>query len=196
MAKIYFNYSAMNAGKSTILLQASHNYIERGMATLLLTAKLDDRTGKAGVIASRIGIAADAALFAEGDDLFEMVSAHHQSAPINAIFVDEAQFLSSDQVWALSRIADDLKIPVMCYGLRTDFQGKLFPGSAELLAIADDLREIKTICWCGKKATMVLRLDANGKPIEEGDQVEIGGNDKYISLCRKHWSARDLGPDA
>ena len=196
MAKIYFNYSAMNAGKSTILLQASHNYIERGMATLLLTAKLDDRTGKAGVIASRIGIAADAALFAEGDDLFEMVNTHHQSSPINAIFVDEAQFLSSDQVWALSRIADDLKIPVMCYGLRTDFQGKLFPGSAELLAIADDLREIKTICWCGKKATMVLRLDANGKPIEEGDQVEIGGNDKYISLCRKHWSARELGPDA
>ena len=196
MAKLYFNFSAMNAGKSTILLQASHNYIERGMSTLLLTAKLDDRSGKTGVIASRIGIAADAALFADGDDLLALVKTHHAETPIHAVFVDEAQFLSPEQVWSLSKVSDDLGIPVMCYGLRTDFQGKLFPGSAELLAIADDLREIRTICWCGKKATMVLRLDADGKPIEEGDQVEIGGNDKYISLCRKHWSSRDLGPNA
>lgn len=196
MAKLYFNYSAMNAGKSTILLQASHNYIERGMSTLLLTARLDDRSGKTGVIASRIGLAADAELFADGDDLFDLVRRHHQTSAIHAVFADEAQFLSPDQVWGLSRVADDLGIPVMCYGLRTDFQGKLFPGSAELLAIADDLREIKTICWCGKKATMVIRLDADGTPIEEGDQVEIGGNDKYLSLCRKHWSTRDMGPDA
>jgi len=196
MAKLYFNFSAMNAGKSTILLQASHNYIERGMSTLLLTAKLDDRSGKTGVIASRIGLAADAALFADGDDLLALVKTHHADKPIHAVFVDEAQFLSPEQVWSLSQVSDDLGIPVMCYGLRTDFQGKLFPGSAELLAIADDLREIRTICWCGKKATMVLRLDADGKPIEEGDQVEIGGNDKYISLCRKHWSSRDLGPNA
>ncbi len=196
MAKLYFNFSAMNAGKSTILLQASHNYIERGMSTLLLTARLDDRTGKSGVIASRIGISAGAELFGDGDDLLALVNKAHQLSPINAVFVDEAQFLSPPQVWALARIADDLEIPVMCYGLRTDFQGKLFPGSAELLAIADDLREIRTICWCGKKATMVIRLDASGKPIEEGDQVEIGGNDKYISLCRTHWSKRDLGARA
>ena len=193
MAKLYFNYSAMNAGKSTILLQASHNYIERGMSTLLLTARLDDRNGKSGVIASRIGLSADAELFADGDDLLAMVTTAHDSNPIHAIFVDEAQFLSTNQVWALSHIADNFGIPVMCYGLRTDFQGKLFPGSAELLAVADDLREIKTICWCGKKATMVLRLDGDGNPIEEGNQVEIGGNDKYISLCRQHWSGRDLG---
>ena len=196
MAKLYFNYSAMNAGKSTILLQASHNYIERGMSTILLTAKLDDRTGSTGVIASRIGISADAELFADGDDLFDLVSATNLNDKINAVFVDEAQFLSTTQVWALARVADELGIPVMCYGLRTDFQGKLFPGSAELLAIADDLREIRTICWCGKKAIMVIRLDANGVPIEEGDQVEIGGNDKYISLCRTHWTQRDLGSGA
>ncbi len=196
MAKLYFNYSAMNAGKSTILLQASHNYIERGMSTLLLTARLDDRTGTAGVIASRIGISADAELFSDGDDLFALVRDVHDRGAVNAIFVDEAQFLSTAQVWGLARVSDELGIPVMCYGLRTDFQGKLFPGSAELLAIADDLREIRTICWCGKKATMVIRLDANGMPIEEGDQVEIGGNDKYISLCRLHWTQRDLGHNA
>lgn len=194
MAKLYFNYSAMNAGKSTILLQASHNYIERGMSTLLLTARFDDRSGKTGVIASRIGLSADASLFSDGDDLLAIVTDAHNKNPVHAIFVDEAQFLSRDQVWDLSHVADTFGIPIMCYGLRTDFQGKLFPGSAELLAIADDLREIKTICWCGKKATMVLRLDANGNPIEEGDQVEIGGNDKYISLCRQHWSSRELGP--
>ena len=193
MAKLYFNYSAMNAGKSTVLLQASHNYIERGMSTLLLTARLDDRSGKIGLVASRIGISADAELFADGDDLLDIVRNTCGERAVHAVFVDEAQFLSREQVWALSHVADDMNIPVMCYGLRTDFQGKLFPGSAELLAIADDLREIKTICWCGKKATMVLRLDADGKPIEEGDQVEIGGNDKYISLCRRHWVARDLG---
>jgi thymidine kinase len=192
MAKLYFNYAAMNAGKSTILLQASHNYIERGMSTLLLTSRLDDRSGKKGTITSRIGISADAELFSGDDDLLSMVSEKHAQSEINAVLVDEAQFLSRKQVWALACIADDLEIPVMCYGLRTDFQGKLFPGSAELLAIADELREIKTVCWCGKKATMVIRLDAGGQPIEEGDQIEIGGDDKYISLCRKHWRERDM----
>lgn len=193
MAKLYFNYSAMNAGKSTILLQASHNYVERGMDTMKLTARLDDREGRTGVIASRIGISDDADKFAEGDDLLGLVRARHQAAPINCVLVDEAQFLTKDQVWQLASVADDLGIPVMCYGLRTDFQGELFPGSATLLAVADNLREIRTICWCGSKATMVVRLDQDGKPIDEGDQVEIGGNDKYISLCRKHWLSRDLG---
>ena len=192
MAKLYFNYSSMNAGKSTVLLQASHNYIERGMNTFLLTARLDDRAGS-GKIASRIGISSDAELFADGDDLDQMIRQFHNRKNIDCVLVDEAQFLSEEQVWQLAQISDDLGIPVMCYGLRTDFQGKLFPGSAALLAIADDLREIRTICWCGKKATMVVRIDDSGRPVEDGDQVEIGGNDKYLSLCRKHWKGRDLG---
>lgn len=194
MAKLYFNYSAMNAGKSTVLLQASHNYIERGMSTFLLTARLDDRAGE-GVIASRIGIAADAGRFDGDDDLLEMVKQRHQDQNLHCVLVDEAQFLTEDQVWQLAAVADNLGIPVMCYGLRTDFQGKLFPGSAALLSIADDLREIRTICWCGKKATMVVRLGADGQPLDDGDQVDIGGNDKYISLCRHHWKTRKLRDD-
>jgi thymidine kinase len=194
MAKLYFNYSAMNAGKSTVLLQASHNYIERGMTTFLLTARLDDRAGE-GVIASRIGIAADAGRFDGDDDLLEMVKQRHQDQNLHCVLVDEAQFLTEDQVWQLAAVADNLGIPVMCYGLRTDFQGKLFPGSAALLSIADDLREIRTICWCGKKATMVVRLGADGQPLDDGDQVDIGGNDKYISLCRHHWKTRKLRDD-
>jgi len=194
MAKLYFNYSAMNAGKSTVLLQASHNYIERGMTTFLLTARLDDRAGE-GVIASRIGIAADAGRFDGNDDLLEMVKQRHQDQNLHCVLVDEAQFLTEDQVWQLAAVADDLGIPVMCYGLRTDFQGKLFPGSAALLSIADDLREIRTICWCGKKATMVVRLGVDGQPLDDGDQVDIGGNDKYISLCRHHWKTRKLRDD-
>lgn len=194
MAKLYFNYSAMNAGKSTVLLQASHNYIERGMTTFLLTARLDDRAGE-GVIASRIGIAADAGRFDGNDDLLEMVKQRHQDQNLHCVLVDEAQFLTEDQVWQLAAVADNLGIPVMCYGLRTDFQGKLFPGSAALLSIADDLREIRTICWCGKKATMVVRLGADGQPLDDGDQVDIGGNDKYISLCRHHWKTRKLRDD-
>ena len=192
MAKLYFNYSAMNAGKSTILLQASHNYIERGMDTMLLTARLDNREGRSGVIASRIGIQADAEKFSPEDDLKSMVAVRNAASSINCVLVDEAQFLSKEQVWQLSSVADDLGIPVMCYGLRTDFQGELFPGSAALLALADDLREIRTICWCGKKAIMVVRVDGDGNAIDEGAQVEIGGNDKYISLCRKHWLSREL----
>jgi thymidine kinase len=192
MAKLYFSYSAMNAGKSTVLLQASYNYYERGMHTLLLTAAVDDRTGR-GVIASRIGLQQPADIFRPTDDLFEQVKTALDDAAINCVLVDEAQFLTDDQVWQLARVADDLSVPVMCYGLRTDFQGKLFPGSATLLAIADNLREIRTICWCGSKATMVVRLDGDGKIIEDGEQVVIGGEESYVSLCRRHWRERKLG---
>lgn len=191
MAKLYFSYSAMNAGKSTVLLQASYNYKERGMRTLLLTAAVDDRTGR-GVIASRIGLQQPADIFQPADDLFKQIKTALNDAVINCVLVDEAQFLTDDQVWQLARVADDLSVPVMCYGLRTDFQGKLFPGSAALLAIADNLREIRTICWCGSKATMVVRLDGNGKIIEDGEQVVIGGEESYVSLCRRHWLARKL----
>ena len=186
MAKLYFSYAAMNAGKSTLLLQASYNYRERGMETLLFTAALDDRAG-AGVIASRIGVSCEARLFTAADDLFAAVETAHAHTPYSCVFVDEAQFLTREQVWQLARVADRLNVPVMCYGLRTDFQGKLFPGSSELLAIADTLREVRTICHCGAKATMVVRLGPDGRPLTEGDQVDIGGNDKYISLCRRHW---------
>lgn len=186
MAKLYFSYSAMNAGKSTILLQASHNYQERGMHTLLLTAQLDNRAGE-GRIASRIGFGAEAFMFDTETDLFALINQQHKSTALSCVLVDEAQFLSENQVWQLAQIADEVNIPVMCYGLRTDFQGKLFPGSATLLAIADNLREIRTICHCGRKATMVVRQSADGDIITDGDQIEIGGNERYISLCRKHW---------
>ena len=190
MAKLYFNYSTMNAGKSTVLLQASHNYIERGMRTMLLTAKLDDRAG-VGKIGSRIGLEAEADTFAPDENLFDKAEARNARGRLACILVDEAQFLEEEQVWQLARVADDLKIPVMCYGLRTDFQGKLFPGSAALLAVADNLREVRTICWCGSKATMVVRLGADGGVQEEGDQIAIGDN-IYVSLCRKHWRERRL----
>ncbi len=193
MAKLYFSYSAMNAGKSTVLLQASHNYRERGMRTMLLTAALDNRSGL-GIIASRIGLEEKAQTFEQGDDLFERIEQSHNEQPVNCVLVDEAQFLSAEQVWQLCRVADRLGIPVMCYGLRTDFQGKLFPGSAQLLALADSLREIRTICWCGRKATMVVRLDEAGRILEQGDQVSIGGEESYVSLCRRHWEDRDIGP--
>lgn len=184
MAKLYFHYSTMNAGKSTLLLQASYNYRERGMDTLLLTAALDSRAGP-GRIASRIGIADDAATFDAGTDLLALI--RDRGAACACIFVDEAQFLTPAQVWQLARVADDLSVPVMCYGLRTDFKGDLFPGSAALLAIADDLREVRTICFCGRKATMVIRRDAAGRAITEGAQVQVGGNETYVSLCRRHW---------
>ncbi|MEM8700341.1 MAG: thymidine kinase [Pseudomonadota bacterium] len=191
MAKLYFNYSSMNAGKSTVLLQAAYNYEERGMNALLMIAAFDDRGGK-GRIASRIGLAADADIFTADDNVFRHVEQTHAKTPVDAVLVDEAQFLTEEQVWQLANLADQMGIPVMCFGLRTDFQGKLFPGSAALLAIADNLKEIKTICWCGRKATMVARLDANGRIVEEGEQVVIGGNETYVSLCRKHWSRREL----
>ena len=187
MAKLYFSYSAMNAGKTTILLQASHNYGERGMTTLLLTAKLDDRGGT-GTIASRIGLSAGADTFGPDTDLHKVIDRHHGIKKLSCVLVDEAQFLTSEQVWQLAKIADYMNVPVMCYGLRTDFQGNLFEGSATLLAVADTLREIRTICHCGSKATMVVRQSEGGDVIREGDQIEIGGNEKYVSLCRKHWA--------
>lgn len=183
MAKLYFHYSTMNAGKSTLLLQAAHNYRERGMEVLLLTAALDTRAGE-GCIGSRIGLSAPATGFDATTDLIALIAAHPGLA---CVFVDEAQFLSRDQVWQLARAADDLGVPVMCYGLRVDFRGELFPGSAALLALADDLREVRTICHCGKKATMVVRQDATGRALRDGAQVQIGGNETYVSLCRRHW---------
>ena len=186
MAKLYFNYSTMNAGKSAVLLQASHNYMERGMQTYLLTAKMDNRAGT-GVIASRIGIKADADTYGAQDDLFAKIANRLDDGPCACVFIDEAQFLTEPQVWQLARAVDDLNIPVMCYGLRVDFLGQLFPGSAALLALADEMREVRTICHCGKKATMVVRKDENGNVVTAGDQVSIGGNDRYVSLCRKHW---------
>lgn len=186
MAKLYFHFSTMNAGKSTVLLQAAHNYRERGMEPYLLTARFDDRAG-AGRIASRIGIEATADMFGPDDDLFERLEARLAQGPVACVFVDEAQFLSDAQVWQLARAVDDLGLPVMCYGLRVDFQGKLFPGSATLLALADEMREVRTICHCGKKATMVVRQDAEGRVLRDGAQVQIGGNETYVSLCRRHW---------
>ncbi|MEM1377667.1 MAG: thymidine kinase [Pseudomonadota bacterium] len=186
MAKLYFHYSTMNAGKSTMLLQASHNYRERQMNTLLFTAKLDDRVG-VGKIGSRIGLSEEALTFDAESDLRAMVVDRHKSKTIHCVFVDEAQFLSENQVWQLARLADRDGVPVMAYGLRTDFQGKLFPGSQALLAIADELREVRTICRCGKRANMVVRVGEDGKVVRDGDQIAIGGNDRYVSLCRQHW---------
>ena len=186
MAKLYFSYSTMNAGKSTVLLQASHNYGERGMKTMLFTAELDNRS-KVGNISSRIGLSEKASTFNNDDNLFSSVEERLSTDKISCVFVDEAQFLTEKQVWELSDVVEILRVPVMCFGLRTDFQGKLFEGSSTLLAIADELKEIKTICHCGKKANMVVRVDSNGKVLKEGAQIEIGGNEKYISLCRKHW---------
>ena len=186
MAKLYFNYAAMNAGKSTTLLQAAFNYRERGMETMAFTAALDDRAER-GAIASRIGLKKDAHIFDAGTDLFAIVENTHGAAPVACVFVDEAQFLKAGQVMQLARIVDILAIPVICYGLRTDFLGQLFEGSAKLFAIADEIRELKTICHCGGKATMNLRIDKNGDAVTSGDQVEIGGNDRYTPLCRKHY---------
>ncbi|MCB2128580.1 MAG: thymidine kinase [Rhodobacteraceae bacterium] len=186
MAKLYFHYSTMNAGKSTLLLQASHNYRERGMATYLMTARLDHRAGE-GRIASRIGIAEAADTYDAGTDLFAMIAARLQKGHVDCIFLDEAQFLTKEQVWQLARAVDDLGVPVMCYGLRVDFRGELFPGSAALLALADEMREVRTICHCGKKATMVVRRGPDGRALRDGAQVQIGGNETYVSLCRRHW---------
>ena len=185
MAKLYFSYAAMNAGKSTLLLQASYNYRERGMRTLLLTSSLYAEDG-VGVIRSRLGVESEADLFSETDDLFKMIRAQNAASGVHCVLIDEAQFLTHDQVWQVARVADRLNIPVMAFGLRTDFQGKLFPGSSELLAIADVLREIRTICHCGAKATMVVRQGADGRVLLEGDQVSIEKS-VYLSLCRRHW---------
>ncbi|MDP3341139.1 thymidine kinase [Frigidibacter sp.] len=186
MAKLYFHYSTMNAGKSTMLLQASHNYHERGMQTYLLTARFDDRAGP-GRIASRIGIGTEADSFDATADMFEKIKDRMALGPCACIFVDEAQFLTPAQVWQLARAVDDLGVPIMCYGLRVDFRGELFPGSAALLALADEMREVRTICHCGRKATMVVRRSSDGQVVMAGDQVQIGGNETYESLCRRHW---------
>jgi thymidine kinase len=186
MAKLYFHYSTMNAGKSAILLQAAHNYRERGMETLLLTAGVDTRAGPC-TIGSRIGISAPAEVFGGQDDLFARIAARQAGSPLACVFVDEAQFLTEAQAWQLACAVDDLAVPVMCYGLRVDFRGRLFPGSATLLALADEMREVRTICHCGRKATMVVRTDTEGRALTEGAQVQIGGNETYVSLCRKHW---------
>jgi thymidine kinase len=185
MSKLYFSYAAMNAGKSTVLLQASYNYQERGMRTLMFTSSLYAETDE-GRITSRIGVNAAAELYGEKDDLNAWIAREHKQAKVSCVFVDEAQFLTPEQVWQLARVADRLDIPVLCYGLRTDFRGKLFPGSAELLAIADNLREIRTICHCGRKATMVVRKAPDGKALTSGDQISIEKS-VYLSLCRQHW---------
>lgn len=186
MAQLYFYYSAMNAGKSTSLLQSSYNYRERGMNTFVLTASIDDRAG-VGKVASRIGIETAAQVFRGDDNLATMIEAVHQSQQQHCILIDEAQFLTKEQVKQLTHIVDNFDIPVLCYGIKTDFQGELFSGSQYLLAWADKLVELKTICHCGRKANMVLRFNNQGDPIKEGQQVEIGGNESYQSVCRKHF---------
>jgi thymidine kinase len=185
MAKLYFYYSAMNAGKTTTLLQSAHNYRERGMRVLVFTPALDDRAGKAGVVASRIGLKSEGHAFGPKDDLEARVRADiAEHGDLHCVLVDEAQFLSKSQVWQLTEVVDQLRIPVLTYGLRTDFRGDLFEGSQYLLAWADELTEIKTICHTGKKATMTLRVDDRGRAMHAGPQVEIGGNDRYVSVSR------------
>ncbi|SFN46445.1 thymidine kinase [Izhakiella capsodis] len=186
MAQLYFYYSAMNAGKSTALLQSSYNYQERGMRTLVYTAEIDDRFGS-GKVSSRIGLVSPANLYNPQTSLFEQITEAHASETVNCVLIDECQFLTKQQVKALSDVVDFLDIPVLCYGLRTDFSGELFSGSQYLLAWADKLVELKTVCYCGRKAGMVLRLDENGVPFREGEQVVIGGNERYVSVCRKHY---------
>jgi len=186
MAKLYFYYASMNAGKSTTLLQASFNYRERGMETMLFTASLDDRYAR-GMITSRIGLAEEAELFDSATDLHAAIAAEHERRPLSCVLVDEAQFLTRDQVFQLADVCDRMNIPVLAYGLRTDFKANLFEGAAHLLAIADTLVELKAVCECGRKATMNLRVDAAGHAVREGAQTEIGGNDRYVALCRRHF---------
>ena len=192
MAKLYFYYSSMNAGKSTALLQSSYNYRERGMHTLVLAPQLDDRY-KVGQVTSRIGLKSDATAFTGSTDLFQLINEDHNKQGLNCVLIDEAQFLTKQQVFQLGSITDELNIPVLAYGIRTDFQGEPFEGSKYLLAWSDNLKELKAICHCGNKATMVLRLDENDKVVNEGAQVEIGGNDKYVSVCRKHFKSAFFG---
>ena len=186
MAKLYFYYSSMNAGKSTALLQSSYNYRERGMNTLVMAPNLDDRYGY-GKVTSRIGIETDAKTFGAGDNLFDVISDCSAVDPLHCVLIDEAQFLTKEQVFQLGDVTDKLDIPVLAYGLRTDFRGEPFEGSKYLLAWSDNLKEIKAICHCGTKATMVLRVDENGRAITDGSQIEIGGNERYVSMCRKHF---------
>ncbi|RVT89830.1 thymidine kinase [Sphingomonas crocodyli] len=189
MAKLYFYYAAMNAGKSTTLLQADFNYRERGMRTMLFTAAFDDRF-RTGAISSRIGLQADANSIERDSDIFASVAAALAEGPLGCVLVDEAQWLSREQVFQLAAIADELDVPVLAYGLRTDFRAELFPGSAALLAVADSLVELKGICACGRKATMNLRVDADGRAVTQGAQIEVGGNERYVALCRRHFMAQ------
>jgi len=189
MAKLYFYYSSMNAGKSTALLQSSYNYRERGMNTLVLAPQLDDRFGN-GKVTSRIGIEADARTFGPDDDLLALVEARNKHSQVHCVLIDEAQFLTKEQVFQLGDVTDKMNIPVLAYGLRTDFQGEPFEGSKYLLAWSDNLKELKAICDCGSKATMVVRFDEGGNAITEGSQIEIGGNDRYVSMCRKHFKEK------
>ncbi|PID60140.1 MAG: thymidine kinase [Gammaproteobacteria bacterium] len=188
MAQLYFYYSAMNAGKSTSLLQSAHNYREQGMQVMLFTAAIDDRFGQ-GRISSRIGLDAEAHVFDGDTDFRAAMVAKHCEEPLACVLVDEAQFLTSAQVEQLAAIVDDMGIPVLCFGLRTDFQGQLFAGSSRLLAIADKLSELKTVCRCGRKATMTVRYGSDGQVVQAGAQVEVGGNERYESMCRRHWRA-------
>jgi thymidine kinase len=192
MAKLYFNYSSMNAGKSTALLQANHNYLERGMKTKMFTFSGDNRYEQNKIV-SRIGISADANSFSEATDLFQNLIEDKELKKIKCVLIDEAQFLKKNQVAQLGKIVDELDIAVLAFGIRTDFQGELFEGSKYLLAWADNLKEIKTVCWCSRKATMVVRLDSKGNILSEGQQLEIGGNEKYVPLCRAHFNKKDLG---
>jgi thymidine kinase len=195
MAKFYFYYSSMNAGKSTTLLQADFNYRERGMETMLWTASLDDRYGQ-GYVTSRIGLKADARKFEPETDLWSAIVAEHQERKLACVLIDEAQFLSREQVLQLARITDEAAIPVLCYGLRTDFAADLFPGSSALLGLADNLVELKAVCHCGRKSTMNLRVDETGRAVIDGAQTEIGGNDRYVAMCRKHFmEARKASSD-
>ncbi len=189
MAKLYFYYSSMNAGKSTSLLQSSYNYRERGMNTLVLAPALDDRYGE-GKVASRIGLEAEATTFSTDDDLYALIERAHTTEALHCVLIDEAQFLTKRQVFQLGEVTDRLDIPVLAYGLRTDFSGEPFEGSKYLLAWADNLKEIKAICHCGTKATMVVRLDEQGNVVTSGSQIEIGGNDRYVSMCRKHFKEK------
>ena len=192
MAKLYFYYSSMNAGKSTSLLQSSYNYKERGMCTLVLAPEFDDRYGT-GKVASRIGLEAEATTFSTDDNLFELIENRVVDEPLHCVLIDEAQFLTKRQVFELGEVTDSLDIPVLAYGLRTDFQGEPFEGSKYLLAWADNLKELKAICHCGKKATMVIRMDEHGNVIREGSQIQIGGNDRYVSMCRRHFKKNFYG---
>ncbi len=191
MAKMYFYYSSMNAGKSTALLQSSYNYRERGMNTLVMTPALDDRYG-AGKVTSRIGLETEATTFRPEQDLLDIVKSKLDESPLHCVLIDEAQFLTKEQVFQLGDVSDKLNIPVLAYGLRTDFQGEPFEGSKYLLAWSDNLKELKAICHCGSKAIMVVRMDERGETIREGSQIEIGGNDRYVSMCRKHFKENFL----
>ena len=192
MAKLYFNYSSMNAGKSTMLLQANHNYIERGMKPRIYTSDLDNRFGE-GEIVSRIGLKAKSNIFTSKTDIYKDVLNIYNKSIVDCVLIDEAQFLTQNQVIQLGKVVDELDIPVLAFGIRTDFQGNLFEGSKYLLAWADNLKEIKTVCHCGRKATMVLRLNAKGEVVSDGTQIEIGGEEKYVSVCRKHFIEKNIG---